>query len=272
MSTNCLVTKLKGSVDNNNLPIYNSVKFYIGNVSSKITFAAVPNKTIKVRTLDGSEKIATSEENRDSDIFVSSVTIGSSRVALYFKQPNCTFVIEGKDRLYQIGYSNDSANMLIDLSELNHATNLGRLHIQYSTVYGTFENLYDTNIKANIGFNVENSTFKDDTDFNKLGNIRGMESNCDFSQYIRGTNLKGSIEGFVANLRKTHDYTSGSVKFNNMFTGQQAVITFNGSKIAAASGGSTWSWVANEQDSTMTDITSPNDITITIDADGNKVE
>ena len=277
MSTNCLVTRLKGTANNSEIPIFNAIRFFIGDNHSNtaMRFSATSGNTITLRTLDGSAKIATSAENRDGGIFVDTLTIGSDGGDVFFDNPNCFFVIEGKYQLGGFGRWNAIArDLVIDLAELNYAESISTLFVDTSTIKGNIDNLYNLNIErsstSDVTFSVRNCVFADDADFSKFGNIKSLAANCYFGQSLRGTNLKGSIEKFVANYRKTHEATSGLVQFSFLYPADSLYITFNGAR-STGKENHIFNWAANEQDPTKTDITDPYDTTITIDADGNKV-
>ena len=288
MSNSCLVTKLKGSVNNPDLPVFDSIRISIGNVSGELNFTcAAANKTFILKTADGSAKIATSKSDADSDIFVSEVTVSTVygqglQSRFWVKKPNCDFLIVGKGNIrsfynsfYMEGQAINGVKFTIDGGDIKYLTDL-ILRPRAGMIYkGSLDNLYNldftTPVSGQFFLSFRGSTFVDDNDFSKLGNIIRLPANADFGQNLRETNLIGSIEKFVANYRKAHSSTSsGRVKFEQMYQDESTIITYNGSKINVGTTDNVWTWATNATDSTHTDITHGS-VTKTIDADGNDV-
>lgn len=287
MSNLCLVKKLKGSVNNENLPIFQAIRIFIGNVAGELNFICRSGKSFTLKTADGSAKIATSKANADSDIFESEVTISSvnpnAPSRFWVKNPNCNFIISDKNNIvgfYAAGYIEGKevygVRFTIEGEDVKNLTNLALRPQRGMDFKGKLDNLYnlDFSTVGTIGFMpFRYSTFVDDNDFSKLGNIISLPANANFSQMLRDTNLVGSIEKFIANYRKTHpSVSSGSIAFQQMYgDAESTIITYNGSRIDVGTNTATWTWAPNATDNTNTDITNRAGNTKTIDAEGNDI-
>jgi hypothetical protein len=203
MANNCLVTKLKGTVDNPNLPLYGYIKVNVVynpsvNTPQVINFNVdsqlMPDGLI-VKSVGGNYIAATAEALDTNPVNELTLSPGIQRA--YFKNANYSILISNRYSYISV-IETQSKILEVDLDEFKYLTGMGSLQIG------------DVQAKGDIG------VLKD-----KLSNRLAV---MDYG----GINLYGSVTGFANTLeyfqiQATAENTrvSGSVDYT--FTGNQTL-------------------------------------------------
>ena len=251
---NCTITKLIGTVVNNNLSIYNSFVFDVvynnaGNVNNKIQFYIYGDAPIApvIKALSGSFLIDgveyteyTMTKQSDNFYYVPN--------GIELKNENCKIaILNAKYYLNQINYligynTNTSYNNIVkfDVSQLDYAKINGILFpVNHHDLYGTLalkDSSYVTNInlqgdtKKELYINLNQfigtskiTNFQVGNSFAE-GDIINLANNIRLSTMsIFNSNVSGSIEVFAAAMVAA-GRTSGELNFYV----KKSLITYNG--------------------------------------------
>ena len=237
---NCLVTKLKGVVNNQDLMLFDKVVFFLTGNTISIRLTPTTGKIISFSGSDGSE--------RSFD--------GSNWLPL---TPNVTYIagsvadITGMEAQEYIG---KWPKGLIQVPGLTVFTYNGQIKTDDLPVPDNIErvvliNRNDDNTEALINWMKE---LKSNCVITLQGNPeeRDLISMGTLARFARGTatfeivssNVNGSIEDFVNIRRTVFNQSTGSMSFNFLYMNN---ITFNGSYITQPSGTtmSNLSWTVN---------------------------
>ena len=201
MANNCLVTKLKGAVDNSNLPLYGYIKvnvMYDPSVSTPqvINFLVdsqfMPDGLI-VKSAGGNYIAATAEALDTNP--VNELTFGPGTQHVYFKNANYSILISNKYSYINV-IESPSSILEVDLDEFKYMTGIGSLQTN------------DVHAKGDLG------VLKD-----KLSNRLAV---MDYG----GTNLYGNVTGFANTLeyfqiQATAENTRVTGSVDSVFTGNQ---------------------------------------------------
>lgn len=136
MSNLCLITNLKGSVDNDNLPYYNELRFFLkSSESTPIVFNnsfclnCIDSVTIKVINGPACLKIdnLTGTETLPDTGYSKEIVVNGNK-QLILANVDAEFVIIGKnsiESIYGLSYDTHKKNFgLTDFSQIAYATNL----------------------------------------------------------------------------------------------------------------------------------------------------
>ena len=265
MSTNCLITKLKGSVNDDNLPIYNTIVFDVPANVSSLTYriGGLKNVTFKITgdvvMKNSSETNVLCDNTKDYNI--SSPISENIYTKISSGDTGGTLALVGKYSISEIATKYDALlfpvknepNTLdyytswgFNTKVFNPARNLG-LRVSITEVIDAFPELGFINIPA--GANVTGS-FADmlpikstllelsvgiPTSFTKAANINEFSEFTALIRLVLYYNISGSIEDFVRS-QIANGRTTGSMAVNLMG------VTFNG--IAVSSGNKSLSWTS----------------------------
>jgi hypothetical protein len=203
MTNNCLVTKLKGTVDNPNLPLYAYIKVnvvYDPSVNTpqvinfKVDSQLMPDGLI-VKSVGGNYIAATAEALDTNP--VNELTFGPGTQHAYFKNANYSILISNKYSYISV-IETPSKILEVDLNEFKYLTGMGSLQSG------------DVHAKGDIG------GLKD-----KLSNRLAV---MDYG----GTNLYGNVTGFANTLeyfqvQATAENTRVTGSVDSVFTGNQTL-------------------------------------------------
>lgn len=283
MPNNCLLTKLKESVANNDIPVLGSfiIKVkersdYNGNHHC-ITFGgyAIPaGKRIIMKTGDGSMNLSLSYDG-DNTNWTNEVTIvrSNAKQTVYFNNGNYDVIaLNGKyECITNLGdstidlYSTTAdkvKGLTINMDDLKF-NNIAKFWMNSVKLTGNLESItkFPLTYRINTDFYIRNCQVEDD--FKKLAYLKIS----DFSYSISGNNFYGNVEDYVL-LSRGSEIAKDSGTFKAY--GIPITVLFDGAKATNWENTLEFSWEPNSQESTYTDITCKNKI-VTIDAHGNKV-
>lgn len=182
-----LITKLKGSVNNNNLPKLGVITLTAKQVDGtptteqqfmRLNVSNASNANPVVVSVDGSGYFT---KGSDSTQLTTTNIVNSSNVDLYFSNGNYNVYISDKYRVTNIvlgGYntSNDIHHVLnLDLSMLSYATSLGTLQASYHSLSGNIEHLAHSPL---TGLQIANvpDVYGDISVFTTLTNLNAFNS------------------------------------------------------------------------------------------------
>jgi hypothetical protein len=217
---NCLVTKLKASVDNDNLPILNTLKFFKDWVQSSyntnyyINVTPADGKTLEASLADG--KVFLDNSGNPS---TNTLTITYSYF-VHVPLDRCTMFIKNKADIKKV--QSTFTDFTIPLSEFSYCTNIEiiRLYvsgdtkdISMNTKLVEFYSQYQHSISGNI------------SDFGKCTSLEKLE--------INSNRFAGSIEAFVA-AQRANGRTSVSSSSQIAVTLTSTPVTFNGGNASRA--------------------------------------
>lgn len=214
MANKCLVTRLKAAIQNDDLPLFDTVRLNAvtktstartSNFRLGITIESDSEVTVRV---DGDGYFAnTFAELSDETKRMTSVKISSTTKNLYFKNGTYNVYLQEAHNLRSInieGYSSSGDGSLfhLNLAELVNAPGLTMLRASQSTTYGSISYLPST-----INDLMVNKSYGEIT-----GDITAIANKCILSNrlWIEGTGISGSIEGLVAGQvsQGVEEYTS----------------------------------------------------------------
>lgn len=222
---NCLVTKLKGTVNNDTLPKLGVLKMKASPVTishaSQATMKLTTNDTITVKALGGGYFSDRGYEYIETDKLTEKVINASNNVTLYFKNASYDVEVTNKYSItsitINIAYINAMSVLSFDLSELAYCNNLTNVSIEYTNCTGDLSLLsalpslveFDATgseqltgdiisvcgISSLTGFRVSGSGI--------IGNI-GSFGNSNITAFAIGdTNVEGDIAGISGSRIKT---------------------------------------------------------------------
>lgn len=251
---NCLVTKLKGVVNNPNLLPIGYVRLHAKSISgaytaenAKLQITIKNGETCTISTPNGGY-FALSFAGLDTDrlatytIKADSAVEGSSTVVLFFANADYDILISNKYSIRILAGSNtaknvvtgdindlkfsDSIELLIvnndwvgELSSLSNKQNLTQLNLEGTSVSGNINNLQSDTSLTNITLNRANNIYGNIDDLGPLTSLVSF-----FAADVAG--ISGTIEGFVAgqiNSGKTTSTTNPTQMFRAL-----SFATFNG--------------------------------------------
>jgi hypothetical protein len=249
MSTNCLVTKTKGTVNNDNLPVFGILRLVIDDATNARFMIEYPS----------SRKVTSNDVEAGSGVSVDFSNANDPKVS-------GTGVLKVKDKynITTLGLFINTPAVKVDLSELEYlaltgvsvncpeciAEELGDLSVLPATLTTltimsktTYQNYLKGDI-ADMGskfVNLSSFNLKDNKSITgKMQDIATLFPVLNNMGDVTGLiGITGSIEDFV-HVRRTQGVTSGSVSIS---FGNYSGITFNGEKMTA--GGTSFSWTAS---------------------------
>lgn len=194
MAKNCLVTKLKGVVNNDDLPVYGELvletRLLTGNYSCGITIEAVEPITVSVR--DGGY-FSTVKANVETDRLTSINIPANTSTDLYFANTAPTIHISDKyavKSLYAITSGASNPNFLaFDVAKLEGCEALETLRIVFTGCYGRASSLGALASLKNVYVSGTGLT----------GNIASLGT-LTLARILRiySTGITGTVEAFVA--------------------------------------------------------------------------
>lgn len=207
MTNKCLVTRLKAAIQNDELPLFNTIKLRA--VATPTTISTITDVykleigtnddgvTIKV---DGDGYFAETYENlsdpnmRYTEMYLVNTT---NRKKLYFHNSNYNVYIQDANNLNSIylyatgtGITNVKRTLLeLDLNEFRNISGLKQCSLSYSNSYGDISNIPSTV----TNFSCASTTI--------TGDISSLANKCIFDGskrfIIYSTGITGSVEDFV---------------------------------------------------------------------------
>ena len=261
MANNCLVTKLKSVVDNDNLEKLGCIRVSINPASGNnlIFFGISEGKEIKVTILDDNTitSVNSGNEKISDKVAIIRYSAGNPYPGFYTANNTTTLIeIEGKYNLTTLDSVNElpidslfslpdfiglSGNVKGDIEEFSKISTLSRLTLTYNGQ--NYMNLYGDVIKA----------------FGGNANIVSLKMNM--CAHVNAW----SLEKLIKEQRFTANRSNGTIAF----VANQSNVTFNGITITEYSTKDI-TWEPNSSVSTNTDITY-NNVTVTIDQNGDIV-
>ena len=223
MSNKCLITRLKAVIQNDDLPIFDTIK--LPSVSSTAT--ATNAYRIRVTTADdgiilktnGSGYFATTYANlSDETKRLTEVAISStSQKSYFFSKGDYGVFIQKAHNLRELTLEGASVSLCVfrlGLSELRNNPGITVLQANQSSVYGDVHDIPSTI----YDFMVSGCS-------NVTGNIDDVAKRVHFTKrlWISNTGITGSIEGLVAG-QVAQGATSGSLNVRGIL----GVLTFGG--------------------------------------------
>lgn len=258
---NCLVTKLKAVVENNDLPLLgefqikmNAIPSFLVNQTLYLQF----NVDSEIYTADGT-KFVDDQGNPTSDTVSFTANVGkyvflpTSAITICVKNKynitdiRCNFARTEPFDVSNLKYSSNitriDAKLYGDIADLNGLTSLTRLHLSNVPEYYNLDKVLIGNIGAintlrsltflTIAFSKLNGNLEDIGALTSLTNLQ-----------VGNSGIGGSVEAFVDSQRT--QATSPRTTCSNMsvaYIGQQTSITYQGVQ-ATTSGSAKLSWAA----------------------------
>lgn len=148
MANNCLLTKLKGTVNNSNLPIYNAVKVRLFNTSGLVNTNSVLgingyNDSVKIKVVEGSVNVY--HENTDFVPVATGVTGDYTDTTQVYIQGNATVWVYGKSGFMGLGFNNNAQRVFnddyfqVDFDTMNYTGILSLFLYTTDTPVGTLK-------------------------------------------------------------------------------------------------------------------------------------
>lgn len=124
---NCLVTKLKGTVDNNNLPIFDAVRIHINSTAAssapqnqrKFSCTAYNLTTFTLENIGGSFVDSEGQIIGDGK----TLTIGTTLTDVYYSANTTMILVKGKQNIYTLSVASGNC-AYIDFEDIRYALNL----------------------------------------------------------------------------------------------------------------------------------------------------
>lgn len=271
MSTNCLVTKLKEVVSNDNLKeigvMYitlsykNAAMLDITSSVDQDIIASEGNFIVSYQKVKTLHLKANTKTTVYSDAQLK-VKIPNKYVITYIHYKSSIPEFNIEDLEYSMGLTaiagnTDSTNITGNIKYLKNKVSMTELVIPYSKVTGELSDIADLKHLTNL--NISNTKIS--------GDIRTLSSFIELTNIkIAGSNIYGTLESLVVG-QVSGGRTSGSIAMGHLRFCPN--VTFNG--VNPNDSNATLTWEPNSAESTNTDV-SYNGVTITINANGNKVE
>lgn len=202
MANQCLVTRLKAAIQNDNLPLFNTIKLTAHSITSnvellsrlRISTYGGDGVTIKV---DGDGYFATSYANLSDEtkrLTETTVTSTSSTgVDFFFKKGEYNVLLYNANNIKKIMINGQTASGYVtvlqaDLSEFKNNPGINQLDLNLSSATGSINDLPST---IHILY-LSNTP-------NVIGNLDELARRCTFTNiFITNTGIIGSVENFVA--------------------------------------------------------------------------
>lgn len=266
MSTNCLVTKLKGSVNNDNLEI-------LGTIKVNATSEWIENKELYIGYKTALEHHIVEVADGSSHIIPEGESETVSSLDFYYPKNNRMFNLTPGNYNLIIPDKYDIITLKvynIDINSLKYCTGLTSITIKggrYNYTGETDKCTGDLSSLANLtglrylridSYSVTGdlSAFKDYTDIievdihgNFTGDIANFKKcvNCTQALFINAVNVSGNAEnlfsGLYANGKRSGSLSfsilNTSAKFNNQSWTTSFIITFSENGITVTTGGNT---------------------------------
>lgn len=206
MSNNCLVTKLKGVVDNDSLPYYNQFLFHVSNKypvtadTQKIGFGlATGHEAFEVRAKgNGSFKYRFDNDQDWSENYVNTITVPATANRLQFivHEGDYDVLILGKYYLLSVNYVDAALscykNISFDISQLN---------------YNKILNLWTSGFPFTGTLILKDASELTDCDLN-LFNANAQGNPAKFSYGVDIDSLSSAVNMTRLNIRDTASYGS----------------------------------------------------------------
>lgn len=249
---NCLVTKLKSSVDNNNLPIFDQLKFKVGHTGEALRFymkAYASDNCVVTGIPDAGGAVSFSYISDESQTYTNPFTIADQMNGFIAvaSGADCTITILNKSKLRLLSNGSFGVNGIIEgakdiLAAIPEEVKILRFERSISTEITlediisscpTFEALYIAKsyyMQGNIAALTQLSSFKNldagecrglTGDITSLGSMTTLENLA-----LYATNVSGTMESFVA-AQRASGRTTGTITGSGGNWGQ---VTFNGSR------------------------------------------
>lgn len=124
---NCLVTKLKGTVDNNNLPIFDAVRIHINSTAAssapqnerRFSCTAYNLTTLTLENIGGS--FVNSEGQIIGD--GKTLTVGTTLTSVYYSANTTMILVKGKQNIYTLSVPEGNC-AYIDFEDIRYAVKL----------------------------------------------------------------------------------------------------------------------------------------------------
>lgn len=258
---NCLVTKLKAVVENNDLPVLgefqikmNAIPSFLVNQTLYLQF----NVDSEIYSADGT-KFVDNQGNPTSDRVSFTANVGKyvnlpmSAITICVKNKynitdiRCNFErvepINISDICYASNITRIDAKLYGDIADLHGLTSLTRLHSTNTSKYYNLNKVLIGNIGA---INTLRSLTFLSLGFSKLnGNLEDIGALTSVTNLAVGnTGIGGSVEAFVNSQRtQTTNPRTTCSNMNVAYIGQQTSITYQGVQ-ATTSGSAKLSWEA----------------------------
>lgn len=223
MANTCLVTRLKAAIQNDDLPLFDTIK--LSSVSSTATaensyrirlIAANEGVVIKV---NGNGYFATTFANLSDETkrMTETTVTSSSGKNLFFAKGDYDVFIQNAHNIVSLiaeGNSSNRSVFKLNLSELKNNPGIITLQANQSSVYGDINDIPSTLTDFMVAATPT-----------VTGNFNTVASRVVFSNriYISGTGITGSIEGLVAG-----QVAQGVTEGNLNVRGILGVLTFGG--------------------------------------------
>ena len=225
MANKCLVTRLKAAIQNDDLPLFDTIKLQATERSSTTAnvfrLGVRSNEDGVTIRVDGDGYFATTYANLSDQtkrMTETTVTNTSSFKFLYFKSGVYNVFLQNAHNIYALnveGPAVASPNFFrLDIAELKNNPGIVVLQANQSNVYGNIGDIPST--ITDLMFTNTPSVY---------GNIRDIASKSVFTRvWIRETLVTGSIEDFVAGQISQGAETSDWIAVNGFGTR----LTFGG--------------------------------------------
>ena len=247
MANDCLVTKLKGVVQNDNLPYLNTVCFDFiaktgdSDIDDAVLMVVVSsNKTCKIFSVGGTFTVG--DQSTPVNEYVASQ--GSYSTIKAYSDGAFKLYIE-KDAIKGFGAegsTNKTKRYNLDISQLDYADALEIINLKRTEVHGEFKPELNQNIRqlhltnSNFNINLENIQYTSNfeaftvTDCNYIiGNINNLYKNINLTNIdVRACpNIIGQLEEFCRLMATQKDSTITHLTF----LGDRTGITYQGALI-----------------------------------------
>ena len=224
MANKCLVTRLKAAIQNDDLPLFDTIKLH--SVSSTTNYEAAyrlklstANEGVVVK-VNGNGYFATTFANlSDETKRMTETTMASSSIKyLYFAKGDYDVFIQNAHNIVTLGGEGslpDNRNVFeLDLAELKNNPGIVSLQSSQGSTYGDINNIPSTLTDVMVAATPT-----------VTGNFNTVASRVVFSNriWISVTGITGSIEGLVAG-----QVAQGATEGNLNVRGILGVLTFGG--------------------------------------------
>lgn len=236
MEKNCLVTKLKGVVDNDNLPKFNVLKVHFGaGDSGQYGSIRIEVPVGNANTNNGYiANNAANLQNQDTHISI------TNAISLFASNVEMDIEISPKYDITTL--QTIDARASFDTNDVKYLTKLTKLSMKTSSCTGNLEDL----VKLT---NLEQLSVSGSHIYGDIDTISAATNLSNFDISYTGARISGSLESFAKKQFIARGRQSASITLN---TTSNTLVTFNGS---AANANSTLSWALKSGSSTILEVT-----------------
>lgn len=250
----CLVTRLKGVCDNDNLLKYNEIRIHIKTVTNQqMRFIAAGGSNAKVTIIPDADSTMHFTDSGYSEDLGTEITVAASQ-DVYFTSGSAVFSIMGKYDFFDVAFRGayNAGNVIkANVPDFAYSRKLMRLMVGNSGSTGELFDLSEFNDIAAIDFSncskvtgdisllvtpAQSFSYIIVSGSGVTGNIVSLGPDIHLTTLgIKNTAIKGTLESFctaqISNGRTSgtlsFDGTGSSVTYNNNPIKSQLTITFN---------------------------------------------